>query len=164
MGRMRRTTFVAIGALAALVLAILGACEGNPLRLAVEGVVEPSASFSVSQSAGDPPLIVEFTDESTGAIAAWEWDFNGDGEPDSTEQNPTHVFAGIGKHDVTLRVQGATGSDALTTPDCIAVYGLAFQADPVQSRLGSGTSVMGVRPVISPTYRRTPIPRTDTRT
>jgi hypothetical protein len=39
---------------------------------------------------GAPPLLVQFTDLSTGTIASWKWDF-GDGET-STEQNPEHKY------------------------------------------------------------------------
>jgi len=39
---------------------------------------------------GPPPLVVKFTDLSTGSITSWKWDF-GDGET-STEKNPEHNY------------------------------------------------------------------------
>ena len=59
-------------------------------------------------------LSVDFTDASTdsdGTVVSWSWDF-GDGAT-STDQNPTHVYAGYGIYTVTLTVtddDGATGN------------------------------------------------------
>jgi PKD repeat protein len=56
----------------------------------------------------------EFGDKSTdadGTVVAWQWSF-GDGAT-STEQNPSHTYAGRGRYDVALTVTddgGATGS------------------------------------------------------
>lgn len=44
-----------------------------------------------------------FTDQSTGA-AQWTWNF-GDGTPNSTQQNPTHVYGAPGTYSVSLVVQ-----------------------------------------------------------
>lgn len=51
--------------------------------------------------AGTP---TQFTDLSTPAdsITAWSWDFNNDGVPDSTTQNPSFIFPGAGTYPVTL--------------------------------------------------------------
>ncbi|MDH7504805.1 MAG: PKD domain-containing protein [Candidatus Acetothermia bacterium] len=48
------------------------------------------------------PLAVQFTDQSSGSVTDWLWDF-GDGTT-STEQNPLHVYAKGGKFTVTLTV------------------------------------------------------------
>ena len=69
---------------------------------------------------------VTFTDRSTGAVA-WHWDF-GDGTT-STEQNPTHVFAGPGRYPVTLTVTGADGSTATTSLEQTVL-------EPLQPRIG----------------------------
>lgn len=51
---------------------------------------------------GAAPLLVQFSDTTVGNIAAWYWTF-GDGET-STDQNPTHLYPGSGRYDVTLEV------------------------------------------------------------
>jgi PKD repeat protein len=75
------------------------------------GIAAPSASFTwspVSPSAGSS---VSFTDTSTGNPDSWSWDF-GDGAA-STEQNPTHIYAGPGTYTVSLTASNAGGSDSV---------------------------------------------------
>ena len=50
---------------------------------------------------------MQFTDQSTGAITAYLWDF-GDGST-SSEQNPLHTYASDGTYTVTLTVGIADG-------------------------------------------------------
>jgi PKD repeat protein len=70
----------------------------------------PVATFLASTTSGTAPLTVNFTDNSTGDITDWLWDF-GDDTADSTEQNPSHVFAAPGTYTVTLTVSGYGRSD-----------------------------------------------------
>ncbi|MDF1553743.1 MAG: PKD domain-containing protein [Deferrisomatales bacterium] len=69
----------------------------------------PVAAFTPSATTGTTPLDVTFTDESTGTIMSWAWDF-GDGGT-STEQSPTHTYTAPGTYTVTLVVTGPGGSD-----------------------------------------------------
>jgi PKD repeat protein len=69
----------------------------------------PVAAFTADPPEGTAPLPVLFTDESTGAITDWLWDF-GDGTPTSSEQNPSHTYTAAGTHHVTLTVTGPGGS------------------------------------------------------
>ena len=67
--------------------------------------------FSADRSSGKAPLTVRFTDRSIGTPATWAWDF-GDGTT-STEQNPVHVFSGVGTYDVRLTVtRGGIGDSS----------------------------------------------------
>jgi PKD repeat protein len=72
----------------------------------------PVAGFTASSTSGAAPHTVSFTDDSTGEINSWAWDF-GDGET-STEQNPTHTYSTAGSYEVTLTVTGPGGSDTAT--------------------------------------------------
>jgi PKD repeat protein/predicted glutamine amidotransferase len=77
--------------------------------------IEPpplEADFSSDVTSGEPPLTVQFTDQSNGNITEWHWDF-GDSET-STEQNPTHVYTDNGIYTVTLTVYDASGSETET--------------------------------------------------
>ena len=38
------------------------------------------------------PLVVQFTDTSTPTPTAWSWGLDGDGNPDSTVQNPVFAY------------------------------------------------------------------------
>ena len=80
---------------------------------------EPVADFSATPVSGDAPLPVSFTDQSTGEITSWAWDF---GNSDtSTEQNPQYTYNTSGTFPVTLTVTGPGGSDDEMKPDHIIV-------------------------------------------
>jgi len=83
----------------------------------------PVADFSATPLSGDPPLTVQFTDESLYATS-WLWDF-GDGNT-STEQNPIHVYSDEGaSYTVTLVATSASGSDTEIKTDYITTNELS---------------------------------------
>jgi PKD repeat protein len=96
----------------------------------------PVADFSGSPTSGPAPLTVTFTDQSTGDITSWSWDF-GDGGT-STDQNPTHTYTSTGYYTVSLMVSGPGGSDTETKINYITVGYPAPIADFTASPL-SGT-------------------------
>ena len=61
---------------------------------------------------GNIPLIVEFSDTSTGDNLTYLWDF-GDGQT-SSEQNPTHEYSSAGDFTVSLTTTNNYGSDTKT--------------------------------------------------
>lgn len=63
-----------------------------------------AAAFTATPRAGAAPLTVAFTDESTGTIESYDWDF-GDGSAHSTEENPTHEYTSPGVYTVVLTVE-----------------------------------------------------------
>lgn len=77
------------------------------------------ADYTVSPVTGTPPLTVQFSDLSTGQPMTWNWTF-GDGSK-SNEQNPEHMYSGIGRYTVTLEVSNAQGQDIIRNPDQIVV-------------------------------------------
>ena len=79
----------------------------------------PGADFTADLTSGSVPLTVNFTDQSTGDITSWSWDF-GDGAT-STEQNPSHTYTDPGTYTVSLTVTGPGGSDTETKADYIEV-------------------------------------------
>jgi PKD repeat protein len=74
--------------------------------------VAPTADFVASPRSGDAPLLVRFTDLSSGSPTDRLWDF-GDGTT-STASAPEHVYAQPGAYAVSLRVSNNAGSDTLT--------------------------------------------------
>ena len=50
-----------------------------------------------------------FTDQSSNAPDAWNWDFDGDGLADSAAQNPQHVYTSPGLYSVRLEAGNAAG-------------------------------------------------------
>jgi len=72
----------------------------------------PTAAFTFSTL----DLIADFTDQSTGVVTSWDWDF-GDGDS-ATSPNVTHVFANPDTFTVCLTVANAGGASA---PSCQGV-------------------------------------------
>lgn len=70
----------------------------------------PSADFTATPRSGNKPLSVQFTDESTGNITSWFWNF-GDGVTSNT-RNPPHTYNSTGYFTVTLTVTGPYGQDS----------------------------------------------------
>lgn len=93
--------------------------ENSELNLTASDTPPLDADFTCTPSSGQPPLEVSCTDESTGDIAGWSWDF-GDGTS-STEQNPTHTYNLTGTLSVALTVTGSDGSDTESKANYISL-------------------------------------------
>ena len=96
--------------------------------------IPPNADFSADPLSGAIPLSVIFSDQSTGRVFSWEWDF-GDGTPPNFDQNPTHIYADPGAYTVSLTVRGLIWSDTHTKTDYITALQPTpiadFSADPL---------------------------------
>ena len=79
----------------------------------------PIADFAVSTTSGEAPLFVSFTNQTSGDVSSYSWDF-GDGNG-STATNPSHTYTSAGVYSVTLTATGPGGSDTLVCTDCISV-------------------------------------------
>ena len=98
----------------------LGAGRVNAYNAVYGGGPQPPvADFSGSPTSGCAALTVNFSDESTGDIDSWSWDF-GDGGT-STAQNPSHTYSNAGTYTVKLTATNAYGSDTNTKTDYITV-------------------------------------------
>ncbi|MGE0142301.1 MAG: PKD domain-containing protein [Planctomycetota bacterium] len=86
--------------------------------------VDPiAADFSATPTMGAAPLIVNFTDTSTGLVTSWAWDFDNDGNVDSTLQNPTWVYASSGLYTVKMTASNSGQSDSETKASLIFATG-----------------------------------------
>lgn len=86
-------------------------------------VIEPvKAGFSAVETEAASGSSIKFTDNSSGDIESWSWDF-GDGSS-STEQNPSHKFAKAGKYTVALRVKNVGSSDITVKNNYITITNL----------------------------------------
>jgi len=95
----------------------------------------PTAIALASDTAGCPPLQIQFTDASTtpfGAITAWFWQF-GD-MSNSNAQDPAHIYVNPGAYQATLIITTSEGCmDADSVQTTILVYpipGADFVFDP----------------------------------
>lgn len=101
-------------------LKALTSCLGL-LLVTFPSVAQLNADFSVDQSSGCVALPnVQFTDQSTGNITSWSWQF-GNGNTSSL-QNPTSSYAAVGSYTVTLTVSNGTTSSSITKTNFINVY------------------------------------------
>lgn len=96
--------------------------------IVVEEQSEVTANFSASVTGGNAPLVVKFTDLSTGAPTAWEWDF-GDGSAFSTIKDPEHTYTTPGKFSVILTVTKDSKQYKTTKKDFITIESSTGTAD-----------------------------------
>jgi PKD repeat protein len=99
----------------------------------------PQAEFSATPTSGVAPLLVNFTNASTGLYDTCAWDF-GDGGTSSSCVNPTHTYTTPGVVTVTLTVDGDLGPNTRTRSSYISVY------TPVQAGF-TGLPTSGVTPL-----------------
>ncbi len=98
--------------------------------------VAPSANFNTQPVAGVAPLLVDFTNTSTGAYTASQWSF-GDGET-SIVPNPQHCYTIPGTYTVTLTVSGPGGNSTLTRTSYVTAYEPTQAGFTAQTTSGMG--------------------------
>ncbi len=97
----------------------IAADEMVKLEFIKVGDSRPVAALSAEPRQGIAPLLVQFTNQSTGEFDSINWDF-GDGSL-SNENNPIHVYTLPGQYNVSLKVLGASGADSLLMTNLITV-------------------------------------------
>ncbi len=107
--------------------------------------VPPAANFTVDTQVTNITETVHFTDQSTGDIDTWEWDFDNDGTVDSTEQHPGHNYQTAGTYTVTLTTTGPEGTDTVTKTDYIEVR-IEFSFPVTVTTTGEGTGIITSSP------------------
>jgi len=103
---------------------------------------ETSASFTATPTSGVAPLLVQFTDTSTGGPTSRSWDF-GDGGS-STSPNPAYTYTSAGTYTVTLTVSNACGSDDASTIISVSPANRAPVLDPVDDQPVDEAQVLSV--------------------
>lgn len=74
-------------------------------------VLLPVANFNTNVTEGYVPLSVQFTDLSENTTER-SWDFENDGNIDSTEANPVYMYSAPGYYTVNLTVTNENGTDS----------------------------------------------------
>ena len=101
--------------------------------------VDRCYSFTIYQPRGVPnfeaeqtsnPLVVQFTNTSTGNPSKWEWDF-GDGSELSVEQHPMHTYSDYGIYTIRLTVTYADDRQD-SIEKSIALMRADFTATPIE--------------------------------
>lgn len=107
------------------------------ILLAVSAQAQPTANFTANLTQGCAPLVVNFTDQSTGNPNTWSWDF---GIGTSTQRNPSVAFISPGTYTIRLTVANAQGTDMEEKMAYIHVYDtpmVSFTATPLQACVGT---------------------------
>jgi len=91
------------------------------------GEPAPVAQFGAAPTSGVAPLTVQFTDASSGNVAARSWSFGDGGTSSAT--SPTHVYTTPGTYTVALTASGPGGADDEVKPALVTVQAPAPVAD-----------------------------------
>lgn len=79
-----------------------------------------TANFSASPLRGCSPLVVQFTDLSTGGATSWSWNFGNSNT--SSQQNPATIYTLPGVYTVTLTVSNGGSNNTIVKTSYIVVY------------------------------------------
>jgi gliding motility-associated-like protein len=112
----------------------------------------PTPDFKADITSGCSPIIVNFTDLSTGGATSWQWDF-GNGAT-STRQNPSTTFISPGTYTIRLTATNLNGSNTMVKTGYVTVF-----PEPTAAFTSNRTS--GCAPVVIQfTDQSTPTPGT----
>ena len=104
------------------------------------------ANFSGTPVTGTAPLTVNFTDNSftsdPNGVLAWAWDFDNDGNIDSTLQNPSYTYLSPGDYSVALTVFDASfPQSTITKTNFVHVDQYVFDAITTGGGVGDLTLI-----------------------
>ncbi|MHB1140076.1 MAG: PKD domain-containing protein, partial [Microthrixaceae bacterium] len=107
--------------------------------------VAPTAAAAGAPGGGKAPLTVNFSSAGSsdpdGTIASYNWDF-GDGSPDKTTANATHVYTAAGSYTATLTVTDDYGATDTATVQTVVV------ANQAPTAVLNATPQSGPRPLV----------------
>ncbi len=90
-------------------------------NLSVTNTLPSIAGFTANTTYGAAPLVVLFTDTSTGEVpTSWIWDF-GDGIDSKHAVNVTHTFNKPGNYTIGMTVENGAGNSKIIKPNYIVV-------------------------------------------
>ena len=118
------------------------AVRGSQAATATFTVVTlPVANFAMDPASGTgpAPLVVQFTETSTGSPTSWWWSFGDDST--SPLPNPSHTYRKNGTYSVTLTVTNMAGTNARKRT--ITVYEPTLMVSPLSGKAGSMVTVTG---------------------
>jgi len=105
----------------------------------------PVACFSTNPTTGKAPVIIQFTDESTGIPTAWFWDFGDGDSTNATVQNPVHRYSLPETYTINLTVTNPAGSNTSSKVKYITVISPLVPVANFTSDVTSGKSPLTVQ-------------------
>jgi PKD repeat protein len=100
----------------------------------------PVVNFSATPTSGTAPLTVTFTNQSSGQVTNWLWDF-GDGTS-STAQSPSHTYSSAGSYAPRLTATGPGGTASRTATTAISVGTGGTTTPPLEIIVDNGQAQM----------------------
>ena len=93
-----------------------------PYEISIQATPIPlEANFTAAPVSGQVPLPVQFSNTSIGPIMDYQWDFDLDGDTDSTLPNPSWTYQAPGVYSIRLTVVAPNYSTSLTRAGYIQV-------------------------------------------
>lgn len=92
--------------------------------LSLKTLAQLKADFTASVTQGCSPLVVNFSDASSGNPTSWSWHL-GNGAT-SVDSAPSAIYITPGQYSITLVIKNSSGQDSVTKTNFINVY-----ADPI---------------------------------
>jgi PGF-pre-PGF domain-containing protein len=112
--------------------------------LSATNTLPPVAEFTANVTSGTIPLVVQFTDISTGGVpTSWYWDF-GDGINSKHATNATRTFPNPGVYNITLTVANGAGNSTVTKSNYITVTPPQAPVVNFSTNVTSGTAPLTV--------------------
>ncbi len=116
-----------------------GSAQASTVYSVAAPAQPPVPAFSAEPVSGSVGQPVQFTNQTTGDVSDYVWDF-GDGSPIVTDANPAHIFNVAGDFTVVLTANGPGGSAQASTVYSVAAPAQppvpAFSAEPVSGSVG----------------------------
>ena len=121
-----------------LVAAGAGGSSEATVDVIVQPPIQPPGAFFVAEPAsGIAPLTVSFSNQTSGEVSAYAWDFQSDGVYDSSEAAPNFTFATPGEYVVVLEATGPGGSSQYS----LTISALEAVAAPVAGFTSSASNL-----------------------
>ncbi|MDR2566119.1 MAG: PKD domain-containing protein [Bifidobacteriaceae bacterium] len=109
----------------------------------------PAAAFVFDPANPNVGAPVSFTDSSQASagrtVAAWAWDFDGNGSVDSTAQNPQWTYSTPGAYPVSLTVTDSEGDQDTATVTVVASNPSYLTVYPVAGTMSKGQVTVRVK-------------------
>ncbi|MBS1643523.1 MAG: PKD domain-containing protein [Bacteroidetes bacterium] len=106
---------------------------------------QPVANFTASPTSGCAPMVVSFTNTSTGSPTSYSWNFGSASIPGSSLANPTVAYTTPGTYTVSLTVSNASGSNTKTQTGFIVVKQVptvSFSGSPTTACVGTSVAFL----------------------
>ncbi len=112
-----------------VILTVINDCGENDVTSTISISLVPIASFQATQEPADcATFVVDFESTSSNDPDSYEWVFEGGSPSTSTMQNPTVTYSNPGQFDVSLTVSNENGTNTMTMPDYVTVFGEPISA------------------------------------